>query len=585
MTKTAQFDWDVFVSHNRHQKSWVRALVEQWRSLDLKVFFDEDTIEPGEDVVGAIERGIETSRHVLFIITPMSVASPWVAMETATTIMDDPDVSARRLIPVLLEPTPRDSIRPAVRRLNLIDLTDSATRLDCYHRLLKFLQVAARPPFPGIPGMNGECSPGATHAVALPNEPATSSLDGDRSSATLTPTTKSGTQIEIIIDRDFESYSQHDLDRLFAAAKELFSISGDIRLISQKRGSVRIRIELTPEQAGQLYQAVKSKSGALVEHGVVDVKYPDIIAFPHPAKGGEESAAAAEFHGATEAKSKFETAGSDKVTETVTVYRGLAAIMGLGMAAKSRSDTVSQHTPTIPPAAVASMAMAVEDALQLEVTIARGNAWHFAVGDWPFRVKRAIDVLGALSGLVIFSPLMFLIALFIRLDGRGPIFFRQLRRGYHGRLFSIRKFRTMSVDAEARLNELEQSNESAGGVLFKLRIDPRVTRIGWFLRRRSLDELPQLFNVLKGEMSLVGPLPLQLRDSERLLALDPEAYVRRLQVMPGITGPWQVGGRSELNYERMVELDLDYVENWSVAGDIKIICKTFVVVLLRTGAY
>ena len=147
------------------------------------------------------------------------------------------------------------------------------------------------------------------------------------------------------------------------------------------------------------------------------------------------------------------------------------------------------------------------------------------------------------------------------------------------------KFRTMVVDAEQRLVDLESSNESDGGVLFKLRRDPRVTRLGSFLRRLSLDELPQLLNVLRGEMSLVGPRPLQIRDSDRLLALDPKGYERRLEVLPGVTGPWQVGGRSELNHERMVQLDVDYVENWSLARDMAIICKTFLVVLFRVGAY
>ena len=147
------------------------------------------------------------------------------------------------------------------------------------------------------------------------------------------------------------------------------------------------------------------------------------------------------------------------------------------------------------------------------------------------------------------------------------------------------KFRTMIADAEQRLVDLESSNESDGGVLFKLRRDPRVTRLGSILRKLSLDELPQLINVVWGEMSLVGPRPLQLRDSELLLALDPEGYQRRLEVLPGVTGPWQVGGRSELNHERMVQLDVDYVNNWSLPRDLAIICKTFLVVFLRVGAY
>jgi lipopolysaccharide/colanic/teichoic acid biosynthesis glycosyltransferase len=200
-------------------------------------------------------------------------------------------------------------------------------------------------------------------------------------------------------------------------------------------------------------------------------------------------------------------------------------------------------------------------------------------------VKRVVDIVGASVGLMLLSPMMLAIWLLIRLDSPGPVWFRQSRRGYRGRLFRVLKFRTMTIDAEQKLGDLENSNESAGGVLFKLRNDPRVTRLGSFLRRHSLDELPQLINVLRGEMSLVGPRPLQLRDSDLLLASDPQAYNLRLQVIPGLTGPWQVGGRSDVSYERMIELDLDYIENWSLRRDLWIICKTFFVVLLRQGAY
>jgi lipopolysaccharide/colanic/teichoic acid biosynthesis glycosyltransferase len=229
----------------------------------------------------------------------------------------------------------------------------------------------------------------------------------------------------------------------------------------------------------------------------------------------------------------------------------------------------------------------VQDDEQLEESIPpqlRNRDW---LGDacLPLLAKRAVDFTGALVGLTLLTPVILLIALVIRLEGRGPILFRQLRRGYRGKLFRVIKFRTMCVDAEQRLGALEESNESAGGVLFKLRHDPRVTRLGRFLRNYSLDELPQLINVLCGEMSLVGPRPLQLRDSDKLLALDPKAYARRLEVMPGLTGPWQVGGRSEVNYERMLEFDMDYVENWSNGLDLRIIAKTFVVVLLRRGAF
>ena len=196
-----------------------------------------------------------------------------------------------------------------------------------------------------------------------------------------------------------------------------------------------------------------------------------------------------------------------------------------------------------------------------------------------------MDLAGALVSLVLLWPVMLTIALLIRLDSPGPVLFRQVRRGRRGRPFRIFKFRTMVVDAEQRLGDLESCNESAGGVLFKLHNDPRVTRLGRFLRRSSLDELPQLINVLKGEMSLVGPRPLQLRDCNRLGTLDPQAHARRLEVLPGLTGPWQVAGRSELDYQQMVELDCDYAAEWSLGRDLRIVAQTIAAVLRGRGAY
>lgn len=198
--------------------------------------------------------------------------------------------------------------------------------------------------------------------------------------------------------------------------------------------------------------------------------------------------------------------------------------------------------------------------------------------------KRAIDIVGALLGLIVVSPILAVVAVLIRLDSKGPILFCQQRVGLNGRQFCCLKFRTMVVDAEARLRELESRNESAGGILFKIKEDPRITKLGRFLRRSSLDELPQLWNVLLGQMSLVGPRPLQLRDSKRLEALAPESYKRRLSVMPGVTGPWQVGGRSEVDSLGMLQLDLDYVDNWSLATDAEILVKTVGVVIRRQGA-
>jgi len=245
--------------------------------------------------------------------------------------------------------------------------------------------------------------------------------------------------------------------------------------------------------------------------------------------------------------------------------------------------TPTSIQPSLNPAAFDSPPGTQDESL-LPSTMTMAPPWP-AADPFPYLVKRAVDWAGAIAGLLLLMPVMLLLALLIRLDSRGPVLFRQSRRGYRGRVFAVLKFRTMIPDAEMRLNELEGSNESGGGVLFKLRNDPRVTRLGGFLRRYSLDELPQLINVLRGEMSLVGPRPLQLRDSELLEASDPQGYDRRLQVLPGVTGAWQVGGRSELDHERMVQLDLDYVENWSLGRDLQIICKTFLVVLLRKGAY
>ncbi len=198
--------------------------------------------------------------------------------------------------------------------------------------------------------------------------------------------------------------------------------------------------------------------------------------------------------------------------------------------------------------------------------------------------KRAIDVVGAAAGLALLSPLMLIVALVVKLDSRGPVLFRQLRMGHGGRTFRFLKFRTMNVDAESRVAELESRNESVGGVLFKIRDDPRVTRVGRFLRRTSLDELPQLMNILAGHMSLVGPRPLQMRDCIRLEALDAERYARRLSVPQGLTGAWQVGGRSEEDCVTMIELDLDYADRWSLALDLAIICKTVPAVLTGRGA-
>jgi lipopolysaccharide/colanic/teichoic acid biosynthesis glycosyltransferase len=198
--------------------------------------------------------------------------------------------------------------------------------------------------------------------------------------------------------------------------------------------------------------------------------------------------------------------------------------------------------------------------------------------------KRSMDMVGAGFALLLLSPVLVFVAMLVRFDSKGPILFRQTRVGLRGRTFTCLKFRTMVPDAEERLAALEDRNESACKVLFKIKDDPRVTTLGRLLRRSSLDELPQLWNILRGEMSLIGPRPLQLRDSERLAALEPEGFARRLSVLPGLSGPWQVAGRSNLHGGQMLDLDLDYVENWSIATDLDLIARTVSVVLSGRGA-
>jgi exopolysaccharide biosynthesis polyprenyl glycosylphosphotransferase len=199
-----------------------------------------------------------------------------------------------------------------------------------------------------------------------------------------------------------------------------------------------------------------------------------------------------------------------------------------------------------------------------------------------FWVKRCFDFCASALLLLLAAPVYILIALLIKLDSPGPVFYKQTRVGLHGKHFKVWKFRTMVTNADKLQKELEANNEMKDGVLFKIKNDPRITKVGKFLRRYSLDELPQLFNVIFGEMSLVGPRPLPIRDVNNFS----EHHFIRHAVLPGITGLWQVSGRSDItNFEQVIQLDSFYIENWSLVLDLRIIMKTIEVLIQKKGAY
>lgn len=203
-----------------------------------------------------------------------------------------------------------------------------------------------------------------------------------------------------------------------------------------------------------------------------------------------------------------------------------------------------------------------------------------ALTGFNYTLKRAVDLVVSSVAIVLLAPVWLLAAVAIRLDSPGPILFRQERIGRHGKPFILYKFRSMYQDAEAQLEKLRDKNEAAGP-LFKMRDDPRVTRVGRIIRRTSIDELPQLINVLRGEMSLVGPRPGLASE----VAQYQDWHRKRLEVLPGITGLWQVSGRSNLTFDEMVMLDIYYAENWSLSLDLRIMLRTIPQLLFGEGAY
>lgn len=199
---------------------------------------------------------------------------------------------------------------------------------------------------------------------------------------------------------------------------------------------------------------------------------------------------------------------------------------------------------------------------------------------WRYLVKRIMDMVIASITLLLASPIMLLAALAIYLTNGRPVIFIQERYGYNGRIFHLYKFRTMTKNADQLQDALRAQNERDGAA-FKIRNDPRVTPVGNFLRKTSIDELPQLFNVLRGEMSMVGPRPLPLADYKRM---SNSSHRRRLSVLPGITGPWQISGRDQISFEEWMKMDLDYIDDWRLSTDLKIILLTVPTVLLARGS-
>lgn len=198
-----------------------------------------------------------------------------------------------------------------------------------------------------------------------------------------------------------------------------------------------------------------------------------------------------------------------------------------------------------------------------------------------YAVKRVLDIVCSALALIVSSPLMLGVAIAIKLDDGGPVFFSQTRIGLHGRPFKMYKFRSMVTNAEELKKKLAEENGQSDRFIFKMKDDPRITKIGHFIRKTSLDEFPQFFNVLKGDMSLVGPRPALPEEVARYGSL----YSARLLVKPGITGPWQVSGRSDLSQEQSEYLDVSYIENWSITCDLAILAKTVLVVFRGTGSY
>jgi exopolysaccharide biosynthesis polyprenyl glycosylphosphotransferase len=267
--------------------------------------------------------------------------------------------------------------------------------------------------------------------------------------------------------------------------------------------------------------------------------------------------------------------GADAIAVTASSAFGSTAVRRLGWQIEG-SDTELMLAPAL--TNIAGPRVHTQPVAGLPLIHVDRPTYHQA----NHMLKRTFDMVGAAALLVGLLPVLLAAAIAVKLSGPGPVFFRQQRAGLHGKRFNMIKFRSMVTDAEARLSELTQQRRDAGNdVMFKIKNDPRVTRVGRVLRRYSIDELPQLLNVLGGSMSLVGPRPPLVSEVE----LYGDDARRRLLVKPGMTGLWQVSGRSDLTWDDTVRLDVYYVENWSLTADLVILWKTVKAVFSSSGAY
>jgi lipopolysaccharide/colanic/teichoic acid biosynthesis glycosyltransferase len=246
--------------------------------------------------------------------------------------------------------------------------------------------------------------------------------------------------------------------------------------------------------------------------------------------------------------------------------------------------------PLLPPAPTPTQRPAVDHLPSLGISAIRSRgddgahadgAWKLlSASRWQLATKRALDIVVALVALILLSPLLVLTSLAILVTSRGGILYTQVRVGRNGRPFTIIKFRTMQADADARMDEVELLNE-LDGPIFKIRRDPRVTPVGRAIRRFSVDELPQLVNVLRGDMSLAGPRPLVPEEYAHFTAYE----LQRLLATPGLTGIWQVSGRCDVDFRSWIEMDLDYIRHWNLRLDMTVLARTIPAVVLGRGSY